>query len=222
MIKILFFGKKDHWATEKCLEFLKNNKVMMEAYTGCRDDRFPEDVGGFEFDLLISFSSPWVIPVYLLEKANVASLNFHPGPPDYPGIGCTNFAIYNEEKTFGVTCHHMDEKVDAGAIVEVRHFPLFETDSVKTLTDRCYHHLFALFVSVISDCIADKKLASSPETWTRKPYTRKQLNELCRIELDMEQKEIAKRVRAAAFPGHPGAFLELHGIRFQAQDKDDS
>jgi len=217
-IKVLFFGKKDHWATKLCRDFLNSNNIQTQSYIGMRGDKFPEDVGWLEFDLLISFSSPWVIPKFLLDKPKVAALNFHPGPPEYPGIGCTNFAIYNEENVFGVTCHHMNEAVDTGQIVKVRRFPIFDEDGVKELTDRCYHHLYALFVDVVGGVVLGDELITAKEEWTRKPYTRQQLNELCRLELSMSADEMARRIRALKFPGYPGAFVELNGIRFDVQD----
>ena len=39
-----------------------------------------------------------VLKKTFLDKIKVASINFHPGPPDYRGIGCANFAIINQEK----------------------------------------------------------------------------------------------------------------------------
>ena len=214
--KILFFGNKEHWATARCLKFLSNMKCDVESYLGVRGDKFPEDLGWSEYDLVISFSSPWIIPLRLLEKAFIGAINFHPGPPEYPGIGCTNFAIYDEKMVYGVTCHLMAEKVDTGPIIMVRRFPLFPNDTVKSLTDRCYYYMYAMFVDVVGIAVSEARLITSAETWKRQPYTRKQLNDLCCIELDMSPDEIRRRVRATSYPGYPGAHLELHGISFQA------
>ncbi len=214
-MNILFFGKKNNYLTRKCLEFLKNMNLQVDAYIGERGDAFPEECEKTSFDILISFSSPWIIPASLLKKAKVAALNFHPGPPEYPGIGCTNFAIYNEEKEFGVTCHHMYEKVDAGPVVMVRRFPIFEADSVETLTDRCYFNMYSLFMDVMSTYFKKRDIPVSNEKWARKPYTRKQLNELCHITLDMDEKEVTLRVKATSFPGYPGAYIEFQNTRFE-------
>ncbi len=65
---------------------------------------------------IISFVSPWIIPENLLNSAQKAAINFHPGPPDYPGTGCYNFALYEGTKKYGVTAHHMEKKVDTGNI----------------------------------------------------------------------------------------------------------
>lgn len=188
-MNVLFFGKKGHWATNLCQEYLGSLGIQMESYLGKRGDKFPEDVGWSEFDVLLSFSSPWIIPSYLLEKSKIVALNFHPGSPEYPGIGCTNFAIYNEENSFGVTCHHMQAKVDTGSIVSVRRFPIFQEDSVKNLTDRCYHNMYVLFVDIVGQLSSGIQLTPSGEDWAKKPYTRRELNELCRIDLGMDEKE---------------------------------
>lgn len=77
------------------------------------------------------------------------SINFHPGSSKYPGIGCTNFAIYNREEEFGVTAHIMEPKVDSGTIVSVKRFPLLKTDSVYSLTKRCYDYILIQFYELI-------------------------------------------------------------------------
>ncbi len=191
--------------------------IDSEIYIGKRGDNFPEDAGWFECDYIISFSSPWIIPGYLLEKSRIASINFHPGPPEYPGIGCTNFALYNEENMFGVTAHHMDEKVDTGKIIDVWRFPIFENDGVKELTDRCYHNMYAMFVCLVNDIQNQEEIRSTDEVWQRAPYTRKELNKLCEIKKDMTAEEVKKRVRALRFEGYPGAYIDIDGIKFIAE-----
>ncbi len=75
-------------------------------------------------DYIISYLSRWVVPAELLERARRAAVNFHPASPDYPGIGCNNFALYENAAEYGVTCHHMAPRVDSGEIIAVRRFPV--------------------------------------------------------------------------------------------------
>ena len=42
--------------------------------------------------------SPWVLNNKILKKTNMYNINFHPGSPKYPGIGCFNFAILKNRK----------------------------------------------------------------------------------------------------------------------------
>lgn len=205
---VLFFGKKNSWSIDFCLDFLRNNFDSIERYLGQRqskvtDPEFPREADQQEWDLIISFLSPWIIPGWLLRRARLAAINFHPGPPEYPGVGCTNFAVYNGETGFGTTCHHMLEKVDTGAIVEVRRFPIFPDDTVYDLTQRCYFNLCASFVTVLTAVLAGEGLPRSSETWRRKPYTRRELDALATITKEMADDEIRRRVRATTFPGEP-------------------
>lgn len=211
---ILFIGKSKDFYGEQAMAFIKLHFPTHRIILGNRDKRFPEDTGWWEGDYIISYLSPWIIPESLLNRANKASINFHPGPPEYPGIGCTNFAIYNQADTFGITCHHMNPKVDVGQIIAVKRFPLYENDTVFSLTQRCYSYILTLYYEIMSLIIEGKDLPVSDEKWKRQPYKRKELNELCRISPDMPQEEIRRRVKAVTFPNAPGAYIETAGMKF--------
>ncbi len=207
---ILFIGKKDDFYCERSVEFIKLHFPEYNIILGKRGDSFPEDAKRWEGDYIISYLSPWIVPDYLLKEAKKASINFHPGPPEYPGIGCTNFAIYNQEEIFGVTCHHMNPKVDTGDIIAVRRFPLCQTDTVFSLTQRGYAYILVLFYEIISIILnGHNDLPKADEHWTREPYKRKELNALCEITPDMLEEEVKRRVRAVTFPNAPGAYYKI-------------
>jgi methionyl-tRNA formyltransferase len=216
-ISVLFIGKKNDPYCEQAKEFVKLNFTQADIVLGKREDSFPDDISWWKGDYIFSYLSPWIIPDYLLERASIAAINFHPGPPEYPGIGCTNFAIYNQESTFGITCHHMAAQVDTGEMIAVRRFPLFKTDSVYSLTQRCYSYILTLFYEIVSGILENKPLPLSEETWQRKPYKRKELNELCKITPDMLSEEIKKRIQSTSFPGMPGAYVEVGGYKFMLE-----
>jgi methionyl-tRNA formyltransferase len=214
---LLFIGKQHDAFCQHALDFLKHNyPAPITVALGTRGDPFPAATcEAWQGDYIISYLSPWIIPAPILQRAHTASINFHPGPPEYPGIGCTNFAIYHQEEVFGVTCHHMAPRVDTGQIIAVRRFPLLPTDSVLSLTRRCYAAMLELFYAVATTICQHKPLPVSPETWQRKPYKRAELNALCKLTLDMSAEEIQRRVRAVTYPGAPGAYIEIAGIRFE-------
>jgi len=214
-ISILFIAKEKPFAIEAA-ELIKANIKNPTIVFGKISDPFPEKLSGRRFDYIISYLSPWIVPERLLKNASTASINFHPGPPEYPGIGCTNFAIYNGEKIFGITVHHMRKMVDSGDIIEVVRFPIFDNDTVYSLSQSCYAFIFTSFINLFSIIIHDSSLSCANEQWKRKPYTRQELNELCIITKDMPEHEIRRRVRATTFPNMPGAYIELGGTKFLA------
>lgn len=213
-MSVLFIGKKDDLYCTKAQDFIAANFPEATAVSGRRGEPPPPEFDLWRGEYIFSYLSPWIVPARLLERARLAAINFHPGPPEYPGIGCTNFAIYNEETVFGVTCHHMAPLVDTGAIIAVRRFPLRPTDTVYSLTQRCYAHIWELFHEIVALILTGQGLPRSKEDWRREPYRRRQLDELCRLTPEMPPQEIRRRIRATFFPGMPGPYVELGGRRF--------
>ena len=63
------------------------------------------------------------------------------------------------------------------------------------------------FEKVMLEIQTTGKVPVSPQQWSRKPYTRKELNALCQITPDMPPDEIQRRRRATDFPGMPDAVI---------------
>jgi methionyl-tRNA formyltransferase len=178
------------------------------VYLGRRRTALP-DAGDGPWDAVVSYLSPWIVPAAWLARARVAAINFHPGPPEYPGIGCTNFALYDEASDYGVTCHHMAPAVDTGPIIRVVRFPLYPTDTVWSVTQRAYAHLVGLFYEAADRLLAGQALPRAGARWARQPFRRAELQALCRLTRDMSPHEIRRRIRATTFPGYPAAaFVE--------------
>lgn len=216
-LKILFIGKSDdpyskYAGDYVCLLFPKTLAIY-----GKRGEEFPQAAKEWKGDIVISYLSQWIIPGEVLNNAAMMAINFHPGPPEYPGIGCTNFAVYHGVKEYGVTCHHMLEKVDTGKIIAVRRFPVFEQDTVYAITQRCYSLILNLFYEIFDHIKQGLPIPETNETWKRKPYLRKELNRLCRITPDMDIEEINRRIKATNFVKH-WAFMQVGNNVFKLID----
>ena len=196
---ILFLGKRDDEPCASALQFLQSNFSDVSSHLGEWGDALPDGVRSWSGDYLISYLSRWVVPDAVLGKAKIAAINFHPASPEYPGIGCTNFALYEEAEEFGVTCHHMARKVDTGRIIAVRRFPVYPTDDVASLLSRTYAVQIDLFYEITDVILRGDDLPSAEERWSREPFSRKQFNELTIIKPDMDEEEVRKRVRATTF-----------------------
>ena len=94
---------------------------------------------------LIAFVTGEIVPVSILNRLGYGAINFHPGPPSYPGWAPAHFALYNREREFGVTAHVMIEQVDAGPIIDTTLFPIPADISVLGLEGLGYAHLAHLF-----------------------------------------------------------------------------
>ena len=197
---ILFLGKKNDKHSLEAIDYLRSNFENVDIYFGeFHGEPLPEGAKLWHGDYIISYLSRWIVPSSLLRRANIASFNFHPASPDYPGIGCNNFALYYEEETYGATCHHMLEKVDTGKIISVKRFPIAPSDTVASILKKTYDAQLVLFYEVMETIINGKELPVSDEVWTRKPFTRKEFNKLMTITSDMDNEELRKRIRATSF-----------------------
>lgn len=213
-MKILFLGKKDDRRGLQARDFCRRALGETESHFGAWGDKLPEDIGWWKGDLIISYLGRWIVPPALLSRAACGAINFHAGPPEYPGIGCQNFALYDGVHEYGVTCHHMRGKVDTGEIISVKRFAVFDTDDVGSLLERSYDYLLTVFYDVITAFAAGGGgFPVSKEAWSRKPFTREELDNLSAIPLNASKEEIARRRRALTF-GEFIPFVELNGIRF--------
>lgn len=206
-LRVLLLGKAGDPLCANAADYMRQHGARTDVFLGRRGEAFPT-VGAAGFDYLISYLSPWVVPAALLERASVAAINFHPGPPEYPGIGCTNFALYEGATSYGVTCHHLAANVDTGPLIQVIRFPVYATDTVLSLTQRCYASIAVLYYEMVDRMLAGQPLPVSNERWTRRPFRRTELNALCRLTSGMTQDEIQRRIRATTFPGYPSAAFD--------------
>ncbi|NQT06207.1 MAG: hypothetical protein HQ575_01555 [Candidatus Omnitrophica bacterium] len=214
-MKVTLFTKPEKYTVKEVIEYLKRHSEKLTIYPGGVKDPFPKQPYNESPDIIISYLSPWIIPSKILKRTKLWNINFHPGPPEYPGIGCFNFAVYNNEKTYGVTAHIMDKKVDTGKIISVKRFRLLESDSIYNLSMKSYDEMFSAFLDVMNFVLDRKELPHCTEKWKRKPYKRNDLEALCKISPRMSKKEIAKRIKASTYPDMPGAYIDLSGYRFE-------
>jgi methionyl-tRNA formyltransferase len=219
-MKIILLTKTNHFC-RLVKDFCVSHFDDLEIYDGERGKKNPEffSFENYSCDYLISFLSPWIVPKNVLDNVNKAAINFHPAPPEYPGIGCYNFALYDEVEEYGSTCHYMKEKVDTGEIISVKKFPVLKNETVHSLKEKTLSYMVIQFYEVVNEILNGNELPSSNYSWQRKPYTRKELNDLCEIKLDMNEDEIKKRIKATYYPDMPGPYVFVGGKKFELNNK---
>ncbi len=221
-IRVLFFGRSQCEATNKALAHLKKLgfEITFVESKG-RGEGLSEDIGYWEGEYVLCFRSLFILPKYLLDKAKIAAINFHPAPSEYPGSGCLNFALYDDAKEYGVTAHLMDEKIDNGQILECRRFPILKSDSVDSLLERTHLKLLDLFFDVTTGIGAkgkeyiDASLSKSKhESWRGPARRMSELEKLETIPMDISEEELARVIRATYTESFPPRIL-LHGYVFE-------
>jgi len=195
---MIFLGKHNDARCETAARLFREAFPEADVLLWRRGETFPDRLRQWGGGVLVSYLTHWIVPADILARATVA-VNFHPAPPEYPGTGCVNFALYDGASAYGVTCHHMHAVVDSGPIIEVRRFSVHADDTVATLLDRSYYELLRLFEDVLPALAGQQPMPVSTERWTRAPFQRYELDDLARIEATMGADEVARRVRATTF-----------------------
>jgi len=219
--KVLFFGRAKCNATEELFDLLIQygfNVTFVKSNR--RGEKLPKDIGKWNGDYILCFRSLFVLPKALIDKASIAAINFHPAPPEYPGSGCINFALYDEVSEYGVTAHIMNELVDNGEILEVRRFPLKSSDNLPTVLARAHKELFNLCSDFIigiyskgEKFLKEKLELSKSEVWKGKARRLSELDVLQKIDTDVSERELKRLIRATYIKGYP-PIIELHGFKF--------
>lgn len=219
--EILFFGRENCEASSKALNHLvRLGFDVTSIFSKGRGESLPEDIGWWGGDYIFCFRSMFILPKYLIDRAKVAAINFHPGSPEYPGSGCINYALYENSKSYGVTAHIMTEKVDDGNIVECRRFPVHAADTVSSLLERTHVKLLDLFFDITSGILTNGEVYlkeainnSVNEKWSGTNRKIKDLDELSIIDKNITSNDLQKVIRAT----YTEKFLPkivLHGYEF--------
>lgn len=218
---ILFFGRKGCEHTRRGVELLEllNFNYQLEI-SKKRGELLSENIHWWRGDYIVCFRSHFILPDSLLRRAKVAAINFHPGPPEYPGSGCINWALYEDAKEYGATAHLMVQEVDSGPIIECRRFPVLPKDNVSSLLARTHAKTFDLMIDTLTgiffgglDFLNEKMDAAKNEIWSKRKKTIKALDDLQHVSTDSTEEELKRIVRATHSPGFP-PYIELHGYRF--------
>ena len=167
-----------------------------------------------EVDFLFSFLSPVIIPEFVLKKISIASINIHPALPKWPGVGAASFALFEGDKTYGVTAHEMLAKLDAGRIIRTIEFPILDNDSCETLFNRAMHYALILFYKIIDDIGSSGEVKYTDLKWERDAITRKEFEKWMELSPDDPPDVIMKKIKALRHSKYPGPVIELFNQRF--------
>ncbi len=220
-ISLLFLGRKSCEKTKKIIDFIKTKNINLDTYlVEKRSDKISKDILNWSGDYIISFRNLFILPKNLLNRAIKYPINIHPGPPNYRGSGCFNWALYENAKYFGVTSHIMDEKIDSGKIIECRRFKIHPKDDLEKLISKTHNLALKVTIDLISgilkhghDFIEIKLRKFKNEKWSGKNRSIKLIDELQNIKLNVSKKELSRIIRATNFRTFK-PYVELYGLKF--------
>jgi len=190
--------------------------VLFQVHFGDEDGKL------FDQQTLVNLSADFlfscchlIVRKPLLDSIRIGAINFHPAPPDYPGSGAWERALLAGDREFGCTAHIMYQEVDAGPILRVVRFPIFDEDDAETLRQRTSAPRLELVRLVIEDLKRNNwQPVPNGESWSGKAMRQKEVDKWAQIFETDSESDVAKKLRAFAHSKKPGPFIEKAGARF--------
>ncbi len=107
-------------------------------------------MGQGAFDWFFSIANLSVVPTEVLSQARKGAINFHDGPlPEYAGVNTPSWGLLEGVRTWGVSWHWMEGRVDEGDVIVGRDFEVTDDDTVLTLNTKCYQHAIESFEELL-------------------------------------------------------------------------
>ena len=217
---VLFMGRSGCFYSKKIKKLLeKNSKKFYYFESNKIGEKIDKKYFKLNYDYIFCFRSFYILKNNILKKVKNAAINFHPGPPEYRGAGCINYALYKNSKFNGCTAHLINEKVDNGKIIDIKKFNIYKKSSVTEILTKTHQTMTSLAISTIKNIkkkpgfIENQILKNKKIKWSNKIKTFKDLNDFYQINTNIKKNDFLNKIRATDTPKFK-PYIKLYGKKF--------
>ena len=138
-----------------------------------------KDLHRYNFDYLFSILNKKIISDQILKNINFLAVNFHDGPlPKYAGLYSSSWALIKNEKQHGCCWHKIENKIDAGEILESIKFKINHNDTAYKVDTKSTYLGKKLFANIIFRIKKNKLKGIKQNTKLRKYFGNKNFSKL--------------------------------------------
>lgn len=145
---------------------IKNNQILKNTCKkyninffesiNINDNFVLEQMKSLDLDYIVSANNFQIFGSKILGIPIKGILNFHIGPlPLYGGLNPCSWAIFNDEKKYGVTWHLVDNKIDTGPIVAQTYFKINFNENAISLIMRSLQKGIDLFKTLLPKLLSN-------------------------------------------------------------------
>ncbi len=215
---ILFFGRYNCNYSDKLSKYLKkhsNNLIFIKSKK--RNEKLKlKKIKNKKLDFIFCYRSFYILKKKLIDQSKYGAINFHPGTPNFRGIGAVNFAILNQCSHYGSTAHYINEKIDSGKIIDVTKFQLRKKESVDKVLSRTHQIMFKQAIKIFENLFKNKNYylkKKSKYQWSKKLYTIKDLEKLYEIK-SLDNRVKLDRIIQATYTKSFKPYLKINKRKF--------
>ena len=216
-MKLLIITNYNHKVSKQLLRYLKFKKINFD-YIDSSNEKIIKI--SKKYDYLISFLNSMYISKSVRKKIKISSFNFHPGPPEYPGFGCYNFALLDKVNFYGSTVHMINDKFDNGKILKVSKFKIsYEKFNLEKLISKTHKNIIKQAKDFIND-IQNKQLKIKGNfKWKKKAYTKKEFEIAREIKINDSKENVLKKIKAFSYKDYESVYINFKGFKFEFKNK---
>ena len=151
-VSFLFCDRKDAYVIKRSQNlFIEHRYTSIIKEKDKYEQRVLDHLNGFDVDLIVLAGYMKMIGKDILDKWEGKIINIHPSLlPKYPGKDAIKQAYENNEKTYGVTVHYVDEGMDTGKIIKQKSFTIEEKLSLDEITNKIHEIEHEIYPEVIN------------------------------------------------------------------------
>ena len=217
---VLFMGRCKCSYSKKIKNLLKKKSKKLYYFESNKiGEKINKKYLKLNYDYIFCFRSFYILKKNILKKVKKAAINFHPGPPEYRGIGCVNYAVYENSKFYGCTAHLINEKVDNGKIIDVKKFSISKKDYISKILTKTYKVMFNQSISIINQLNTNpgfikRQIEKNKKIkWSNKNKKLKDLNKFYIIDKNIKKNDFLNKIRATVTPKFK-PYIKLYGKKF--------
>lgn len=159
IVKLLFFRENRKWL--QIDELATKYRIPIHDTQNINSEESLKILKDWEPDVMVSVYFDQILKQPAIDISKQATLNIHPSIR-YRGVMAEFWNLLNNDKTAGVTVHHIIEKIDAGNIIAQDQFPIKKNDSKFSLGIKLAQRGANLLISTLKKLKEGIKIKTTP------------------------------------------------------------
>ncbi len=148
LASLFIWNRKRRWL--HITKLIKKHKLAIHDTSNINSKESIAIIKSWEPDVLVSINFDQILKKRVIKIPKITTLNMHPGLlPKYKGVWPSFWKLHNGEKYAGVTIHHLNEKIDEGAIIAQRKFRIHKNETSFHLALRSAQHGSQLLIKTL-------------------------------------------------------------------------
>lgn len=208
-----FSGRNHIYSNHLIKKISLNNNIKIFQPFSLIKKEFKKKIKKLSIDLLIVVAYGKIIPKWLLDKTNIASINIHTSLlPRWRGPSPIQYAILSGDNITGVTAIKMNSNIDEGDIIYQKECIITNKDNNLTLNNKLTHIGCEVMMKAVN-IITSKKIKLKKQNKKEITYSKKINKKISRLNWNMSAIYLDRCIKA--FVPWPTSYFYIKEVLYK-------